>query len=492
MDILTNNICKLQILSKSHLLFNDDSTPKNPNIASGVFFKRDAYYKNFGIYVSGLARTVKFIDSYNAEVDEIMKIPEGERTHSPEKFVFLLFIDQNIRDDRKIMSIIGSSKSTVPVLFTCPVYMKGNYHIDLFGTLVRFFPMFNFPNNPALKSTVISIDIELNREDCRKVTALMRHRPEGVTASGEIHNLIYKGEIPYIFSGTLCFNRERLDSELITKFIESAHTIVGTGHYGKRQTTFGYGIDEMFLNSHLIPTVKNYSIIIEYQISYFLYHSQPYIKKQKRENISHQMLKMILYDLFSPELSVTDMLNIIANVQHVSDIKKMVSNKTRELTTITPVSKTDSKDGKFPIKTVDSDTDLESEAVFDLDKMDAKRDSAKIQYKDSVMHKILHKLLGDMYDPNSTVEKLLTIVDEKTYNVRDKNVINNALAERFYYIIHDLVTNDKTWLEIDVMRLIDKYLRNIVSAYVIFEIDPDNKKVVNIETLDTVYTDNII
>jgi hypothetical protein len=485
MNILSNDICRLEILSKSHLLFNDDNSPKNPNLLSGVFFKRPGYYKNFGIYVSGLARTVKFIDEYNREVDEMVAKPEAERTGNPEHFVFLLFIDQNIRDDKKLMGIIASSEYTVPILFTCAAYMEEGYHFDLFGTLVRFFPMFDFPHNPSTDSTVITIDIELNREDRRKVAAQMRYLPKGVTASGEIHNLIYKREVPYIYSGTLCFNRDKLESSLITRFIESAHTITGTGHYGKRKTTFGYGIDEMFLNGHLIPAVKTFGIIIEYQISYFLYYSQPYIRKQKRENVSHDMLKMILYDLYSPELTVNDMLSIINNVQDISDIKKMVASKDRRITTITPLD----KDEKFPDKKVtDTDTDLESEAVLDSDKID----TDKVEYKDSIMHKILQKLLGDMYDSKRSIDELLDVVDEKTYNVRDKNPINNALAERFYFIVHDLVKNDKVWLEVDVMRLIDKYLRNIISAYVIFDVDPDNKEITNITTFDTIYTDRIV
>ena len=34
------------------------------------------------------------------------------------------------------------------------------YHIDLFGTLVRYFPLFNFNNNDA--KSVIVVDIDIN------------------------------------------------------------------------------------------------------------------------------------------------------------------------------------------------------------------------------------------------------------------------------------------------------------------------------------------
>ena len=495
MEILTNDICNFEILSKAHLLFEDNNTPKNPNLLSGVFFKRGEYYKNFGVYVSGLARTVKFVDDYNDEVEQSKKLSQNEKKYNLEHFVFLLFIDQNIRDDSQIMNVINSSRWTVPVLFHCPVYTEGKYHIDLFGTLVRFFPMFNFLNNPSQTSMVITIDIELNREDRRKVEALMKNRPKGVTASGEIHNLIYKGEVPYIYSGTLCFNHEKLESNLITKFINSAHTIIGTGHYGKRKTTFGYGIDEMFLNSHLIPAVKNYSIIIEYQISYFLYHSQPYIMKQKREEITNKILKMILYNLYNPGLSSEDMLNIIKESQFLPDLKKMIRRQARISGEITEPSENELEGVEVETSTENTGKTTESDTVLDSEIVDVSveyEDSTTFEDKDSVMHKILSQLLGDLYDRDKTVEELLMIVDQKTYNIKEKNEVNNALAERFYFVIHDLVTHNKIWMEADVMRLIDKYLRNVISAYVVFEVNPDNKQIENITTFDVVYTDNTI
>jgi len=472
MNILTNEICDLEILSKAHLLFEDDNTPKNPNILSGVFFKRDQYYKNFGTYVKGLQRTVRFIDRYNREVDETLKIPESKREHTPEKFVFLIFIDKHIREDKHIMRIIESSKSAVPVLFRCSEYMDGEYHIDLFGTLVRFFPMFDFADNPSQNSTIITIDIELNREDMRKVHKLMKHRPEGVTASGEIHNLIYKGEVPYIYAGSLCFNREKLSKDLIVKFIKSAHTITGTGHYGKRKTTFGYGIDEIFLNSHLIPAVKYYSNIIEYQISYFLYHSQKTIRKQKRADITHEILKMILYNLYSPNLTTDDMLGVIRQAQFIYDIKRMIRRQTNDVTEISEVS------GK-EAEGVEVETETETDEPIQDEEL-------------TTMSKILQTLLGDMYDPSKSVEELLTLVDKKTYNVMEKNEVNNALAERFYFIIHNLVKSNKTWMEMDVMKLINDNLRNVISSYVIFKIDPDNKEITEVNLLDPVYTDNVL
>lgn len=497
--ILDNDLCKFEILNRKHLILNDDLTPKSVNLVSAVFFKRDQYYKNFGIYVKGLARTIRFIDNYNEEVEQNNK---QNNKSNMENFYFLLFIDSNIRNDSKIMKIIERSENTVPILFKCPTYIEGEYHVDLFGTLVRFFPMFNFKNNPA--KNVICIDIELNKEDTRKIKALMTHQPQGVSASGEIHKLIYNGEIPYIYAGTLMFNREKLDLKIIIDYIESAHLIKNTGKYGKRKTTFGYGIDEIFLNQYLLPIVKEYSIIIGYQISYFLYFSKPYIKSQKRAQTTKNMLKLILYDMYNPDLTIDDMIEFVDKSLFMQDLKREIKRQTNEPGPITSTSdgelvsdkspitiETDEKSdkiissyvGEFPIMTTESDekSNEKEDKITDADVNDF-----------STVRKILQNLLGDLYNPSLSVDELITIVDKKTYDILEKNEVNNALAERFYYVIHDLCKNNKVWMEKDIMKLIDDNLRNIISAIVLFKIDPDNKEITDVTTYDAVYTNTII
>jgi hypothetical protein len=481
MSFLKNDICEIEILTRRHLLFNDDDTVKHMNLVSSTFFKRESYYKNFGIYMRGLKKTVDMIDNHNRK---------AKSNADMEEFYFLLFIDANARDDSQIMNIIESSEYVIPALFTCSRYMQqdGKYHLDLFGTLLRFFPMFNFDFNPA--KNIVCIDIDLNKDDLRKIEFLMKNQPKGVTGSGTIDRLIYLGELPYMYSGTLMFNRKKLDKDIITKFIASAHTIAGTGHYGKRTTTFGYGIDEMFLNSHLLPIVGEFSNIIEYQISYFLYHSAPYIKAQKRETTTKEVLKLILHDLYNPNMSVDNMLNLIQKSQLIPDLTREIRRQSRT----TKDSSTDE------LEDTDNTNESESEDINILDQKyveisDTDNDqivNAAVEQTDSNVHKILHKLLGDKYNPTMSIDKMLNLVDKKTYNVREKNEVNNGLAERFYYILHDLVKHNKTWLESDVMKLIDNNLRNVISAIVLFTVDPADKKITKVTTYDTVYTDNIL
>ena len=100
----------------------------------------------------------------------------------------------------------------------------------------------------------------------------MRHR--GVTGAGDISRYLYMGLVPYIYAGLLCFNHAKIDKKVIIDFISNVDTIESKGHYGKRLTPFGYGIDEIFINEFFLPKIGKINIIIDYQPSYFLFHSK--------------------------------------------------------------------------------------------------------------------------------------------------------------------------------------------------------------------------
>lgn len=299
-SFLTNNICSFTVLGKQHLL------KKGVNALVSVFFKRDLYYKNFFIYIKGLQKTLQFV---------------AKQT----KFIYVLFIDENIANDSKIMQIIRRCHNCVPVLFTCVKYIKGNYHIDLFGTMVRFFPMFNFPNNPF--GTIICIDIELHDEDFVRLKSEMKHTFKGVTGAGDIERYLYKSLPPYIYAGMLCFNHEKIDSTILTNYIKDAEDgkIISKGYYGKRKTEFGHGIDEMFLNDVLFPYIGAVNVLIDYQISYFLYLSTPFIKKHVK--MSSDILDQILGSYSKPSMTIDEKLNFIDKHTYQIHEKTPINNE---------------------------------------------------------------------------------------------------------------------------------------------------------------------
>lgn len=290
-NFLVNDTCNFKILNKAHLL------RKGCNIVTSVFFKRDSYYKNFGIYVKGLDNTLRFMDNKDVNPDD-------------DKYIFLLFIDQNIADDDKIMQKIDRNPNTVPVLFTCSKYMVGRYHVDVFGTLLRFFPMFDFDNN--IFNIVICIDLDLHDDDLSKLSCAMRHKPNGVSLSAEFPKLLYHGLPVYGFAGMVCYNKKnKMKKNILLDFIENANQIESKGYYGKRLTTFGYGIDEIFLNMFFLPALTEYKAIVDYQLSYFFFHSKSHLTDKSKIDTSNEILSMILDKYSDEKMSVEDKFNFI-------------------------------------------------------------------------------------------------------------------------------------------------------------------------------------
>jgi len=274
-EFIKNDLCNFEVLDKTHLL------KQGVNILVSVFFKREQYYKCFAIYVDGLEKVLKFVDDpkYN-------DIDNGG-------YPYVLFIDKHIAEDREIRSKIDACRSCVPVLFKCSDYLVNDYHVDLFGTLIRFFPMFDFEQNPC--KTVICIDIDLHTEDYYRLQNLMNYQHEGVTAAGDIARHFYMGMAPYIYAGLMSFNfKKQLDHNIIMNFIKNADKFESKGNYGTCTTPYGQGIDEIFLNEYLFPMLGGFSIIIEYQISYFLFHSKPHLMEPQRIDNTSEILSTIL------------------------------------------------------------------------------------------------------------------------------------------------------------------------------------------------------
>ena len=142
MKYLDNNICELTPL------FPIDYSIKK-NIISCSFFKLSTTpYKNFNKYIDGLE--VLYEEVYNK--------------YKKENFIIRLFIDNTIHNDKNLFNRIEKMNKIETVLYSCSDYLlepDKKHHIGLFGTFVRFFPMFDFPNNDA--NIVIISDIDDTR-----------------------------------------------------------------------------------------------------------------------------------------------------------------------------------------------------------------------------------------------------------------------------------------------------------------------------------------
>jgi hypothetical protein len=126
MSYLENDICKFTPL------FDIDYKVKK-DIISMCFFKMQKGYKDFSLYLNGIQNITKY---YKEKYGNTYSIR--------------LFIDNTIYKDREIMKILKNTNGLELVLYHAPDFIReDDYHIGLFGTLIRFFPFFDFPNNDA-------------------------------------------------------------------------------------------------------------------------------------------------------------------------------------------------------------------------------------------------------------------------------------------------------------------------------------------------------
>lgn len=276
-EFFVNDICNFNCLNKQFEYSNDDI------IISTCLFKMNEHYKNFYIYINGLKRWQEYLNKLNNN-----------------KIKYLIFIDQNIKDDDKIMYIINKSKM-IPILFDCPNYKNNNFHYDLFGSLVRFFPIFD----PKNKNKVIVVDIDLHQEDYKKIDFFIEHI-NLLDGLGGFAN--YDGiNLPYIFAGMFMCS-EKFDTSMLFDFIKNPPDMADTGFYKKRKTTFGFGIDEIFINKYMIPATKTFFSCIDYKPTNFMF----YAKKNmftKTPRKSKTCLKYILGKYYVDGMKLDDMYN---------------------------------------------------------------------------------------------------------------------------------------------------------------------------------------
>ena len=229
------------------------------NIISVCLFKLTRSYKDFSLYVNGLSVLNRYVKKYLTE------------------FRIRLFIDHHIHEDKIIMDGISKLDKVDLVKFVCDSkFMVGDYLDGLFGTLIRFFPMFDFPNNDA---NVVSImDADLNPRDVdayRRIYENFRtYLVNTPSTSGTQSSYLYfygrlfhpalktMGRVdvttPYALASKI-YSIKKLGHNIILDFIQtvtqSTNIIYSDYEHPKMLSTptkFIFGVDEYFLNNTLI------------------------------------------------------------------------------------------------------------------------------------------------------------------------------------------------------------------------------------------------
>ncbi len=306
MNYLENPICSFKPL------WDIDYTKKE-NIFCSVFFKMKEHYKNFDKYVNGLSNWVNYMNNikYN--------------------YKFRIFIDQNVYEDERIMKIIKSCPRMQPVLFVCAGHVVDKYHMDLFGTLVRYFPLFDFPNNDSKKVFIVDIDFANKDEDVVPrmdyvIDFSKKYNHPIVTHTFDSALLQHKKEIDknlyFIISNFMLFPDKKYDRNLILKFIEQAPEIKDVGAYNKRLTPFGFGVDELFINKYFIQHINESKMgFLSFYYPSALLWKLINLKLIINIDEMYKILRYILGKYYERQATLEDMINVLDSAFYQRNIK---------------------------------------------------------------------------------------------------------------------------------------------------------------------------
>lgn len=340
-NYLENNICKLIPLF-------DFNPAIKKNIFSSCFFKmRKGGYKNFSNYLNG----IKIIYDVISE-----KMPD---------FSLRLFIDMSIYNDKTIMNYLYKFKKIEIVLFCCDLFKRDNiYHLGTFGTILRAFPLFNFPNNDSNRVIVIDIDAKENNkytilesykklleyytnDDLDKLYIYGSGKPYMVLNNKEyiIDNKYIK---PYFIMDRI-IGFKKIPKQIIINFlynIEKQKKRYSTYHISysnmakKCDEYICFGIDEYFINEIMIPYLlkKNFSVLFlincNVQSTLFNFNRHLYKNLQTKFNSYINLLTKNIdkdkYNINTKEKSIAFINNIFykngfaMNQSEITDVHKIL------------------------------------------------------------------------------------------------------------------------------------------------------------------------
>ena len=136
---LNNDICELTPLTEINYNI------KKNIISTSLFKLHGGGYKDFSNYITGIKLLNDVAKKNGMEVR--------------------LFIDNSIYEDDEMMKKLKLMKRVSIILYKCNNFITDGHHVGLFGTFVRFFPLFDFPNNDAEFTIIMDADVTFGMLD---------------------------------------------------------------------------------------------------------------------------------------------------------------------------------------------------------------------------------------------------------------------------------------------------------------------------------------
>lgn len=274
---MDNNICDFETLQSPNRRY-----AKTVNIS---FFKAMPTTKDFKIYIDGLRRWKEYKKLF----------PECQ---------IQFFVDEYVGSVPEFQQLFQEIGARV-YKFECPDYLrKDNFHIGLFGTMLRFFPTFDV-NKHALSVAHIQELEPSTDDDIKHLTTMNAVGSKNMDVAffyaapmsydvdyRETPILIEKSvPFPHVLAGRCAF-KEKVPFSLFSKFLKQVNS--GKKFEVKYKFTppkpehgkYSFGVDEMFLNAIVLPYLisqgKGIGIVLHYTISETLYYMRSKIQKDKR------------------------------------------------------------------------------------------------------------------------------------------------------------------------------------------------------------------
>ena len=274
-QFLKNTVCVFDEQPQQHQTPSGKGRSCDPEsdgtISLVLFRSTNRGAKDFGIYERGLRLWLTDL-----------------RPNLFPNYKLLLFIDEKTATIPSVDQILREHETKIRrATFKCPRFVSpesSDAHVDLFATMVRFFPMFSFPGSECLGRRAMLMDVEPHNDTVDQLSCMLAlERAYDVAHPEAPLDILYDGktqydyvprygfaslrrspELPYAIAQAFCVHK-RVDPDVLVRFFDEHRWRRGMRWvYGDLNRAYDRGVDELFLNQIMLPAAQSTGSRIAY------------------------------------------------------------------------------------------------------------------------------------------------------------------------------------------------------------------------------------